>query len=38
MTTVVSALEVEANEDSDKGGDDENDYHYDPTVVLIYPV
>lgn len=36
--TVVSALEVEADEDSDEGGDEEDDDHYYPAVVLVYPV
>lgn len=35
---VVFALEVKTEEDSGKGGEEEDDYHYDPTVVLIYPV
>jgi hypothetical protein len=38
MSTVVSTFEVEADENSDDGSDREDNYHYDPAVVLIYPV
>lgn len=38
MFTVVSALEVETDEDSDEASEEEDNNHYYPAVVLIYPV
>ena len=38
ISAVVFALEVENEKDSSHGGEEEDDYHYDPAVMLIYPV
>lgn len=38
MFTVVSALEVESDKYSNEGGDEEDDDHYNPAVVLVYPM